>query len=374
MKTFQFSCVACGASLQVADAEAGTHVSCQFCAHDNILPKELLQHREQLERHAQQADERARKRAQDGAEERSVARRVALVVVLLLITCVGLPLAKMRYDDKQEQARQARFAERRKDPAYNGQTWVGERVRDLQAQRGCKKILVQPTTAMEAEATAAAQVPPFGGCVHLVAGTGFGTQIMVSNGSTATTREVPTSSSFIDNRFCPMGGGELRFGLIGASETAFTYALVECPRQPAETGSRANLADPATTGEQKLLVLSSRLRAAGCTTLDTPTVKQGGVTLSVHSDKGAGCVHIVAASGFDDVELRPELVDPQKTKLPVPPARGLVQAAYCPNVSGSFQMTIWPSSRDHFTTQLFSCDRAGREGLARENEIKAVAR
>lgn len=369
MKTIQFSCAACGAGLQVEDTQLGTHVACGFCGHDNILPRELLLHREQLADLARQAEERAERHAADRRQQRSTALRVGSVLFLVLVV---LPALSYAYSRHQEQAREARFAARRQDPAFNGQEWVGERLRALQ-QQGCSTLLPL-AVADDAEATASTQVGGFGGCVHLVAGTGFGSSIIVSNHSTASTQEVgSTVASFVDNRYCPMSAGTLSFGLVGASETAFAYALLECPRSHEETGSRSSLADPATTGVSRLRVLTARLEAAGCTALDAPSVHQGGTTLSVQSDAGAPCVHLAAASGFADVELRPEILSPGQATLPVPPARAIVQAMYCPDVSGSYPMTIWPSTRDHFTTQLFSCARAGREGLERYREIKAAA-
>ena len=127
-----------------------------------------------------------------------------------------------------------------------------------------------------------------------------------------------------------------------------------------------------TTGKTRVTSLLNSLVKAGCKhVVAEPKVSRGPQTFTLTSPPNAACYNMLLVSYYSDVRFDVTLKDPNGKELPVPQPAQEMRVAYCPEKPGKYELSVKPTSGDHFAHASVDCPRYGPEGQKRLRELLA---
>jgi hypothetical protein len=363
-------CLRCGGALELPHDPRLLHIDCPFCGQDNVLPHHLIEARQR--QHALEVEHQARaKYAADQAAAKAKASKLKLMLylggagfaMLMLGTCVAIGVQV----ENEEEAAKKRAA----DPNVNGHAAILALMEKMKKEKGCDRILVQPSTHHKEAGTVSLDMIKDDACVHILGTSGTGAPISIKyTTQVALTKPIPAASPLVDYRLCASQTATHTFSL-ESHEEPFTVAALECPRAPEEGGSRSKPDDPLTTGKARVSDSVKELAQAGCSTvIAEPSVSRGTQSFTLTSPANGPCFNLLLGSYFPDVTFSVSLTNPNGNAMPVPPPASKMRVLYCPTKAGQYKVTITPSTSDHYSHASVDCPRNGREGLRREQELK----
>ncbi len=365
-------CLRCGGALELPHDPRLLHIDCPYCGQDNVLPQHLIEARQR--QHALDVEHQARaKHAADQAAAKARASKVRLMTYLfgggfamaLFGTCVAVGVQAANEEDDAKK--------RAADPNVNGHATIVALMEKMKEEKGCDRILVQPSTHRHEPGRVSLDMIKDDACVHVLGTSGTGAPISIKyTTQVALTKPIPAASPLVDYRLCASQTPTHTFEL-QTPEEPFTVAAIECPRAPEEGGSRSKPNDPLTTGKLRVTDAVKELAQAGCSTvIAEPSVSRGTQSFTLTSPANGPCFNLLLASYFPDVSFSVSLSNPNGNAMPVPAPASKMRVLYCPTKAGQYKVTITPSSSDHYSHASVDCPRNGREGLRREQELKKL--
>lgn len=368
-------CLRCGGALELPADPRLLHIDCPYCGQDNVLPRHLIEARQR--QHALDLEHQARAR-HAAVQAAAAAAKAKATKFKLMMVLAGGGFAMILFGTSVmlgvralDQAAAAK--KRAADPKINGHAALLELMDAMKKDKGCERILVQPRTHLREPANVSLDMIKGDACVHILGTSGTGAPISIKYTSqVALTKAIPAASSLIDYRLCATQTANHSF-VLETPEQPFSVAAVECPRTPEEGGSRAKPDDPLTTGKARVADSVKELVRAGCSTvIAEPSVSRGPRTFTLTSSANGPCFNMLLASYFPDVTFSVSLTNPNGNAMPVPPSESKMRVLYCPTKAGKYQLTITPSTSDHYAHAIVDCPRNGKEGLRREQELKKL--
>ncbi|MBX3184013.1 MAG: hypothetical protein KIT72_00700 [Polyangiaceae bacterium] len=370
MAQLTISCQRCGGVLEVPSDPRVLHVVCRYCGASTLLPPALIaaqQRQLEIDAKVQQHQLAIQAKAQAAKHAASSKRLSTLMIgagVLCFSALIGGSVLYTLY--KQHQLDQLA-----QDPAKSGNAAMLARIAAMQ-KSGCDRVLTQPKVVSRTEALSYNMIQE-SHCVHLlgISSLGASLQLKYDTVGVSLMHPLPQAGSSLDYRLCATATAQHSFTIQAFDDRPFTVAAIECPRTVKEGAARSDSEKPETTGELKVKREVDRLYKAGCRTVVTqPTVLKGERQLSYRSKANGACLSVFVASAYDDVKLTAKIVTPEKTLVPVPRPASQVRAVYCPTVEGNYEITLTPSSADHYTQAAVDCPRGGPEGMRRLDELR----
>ena len=379
VQVYGLRCIRCGTALDLpADARV-VHIDCRYCGQDNVLPQDLIQARQR--QHELYEAEQARL-AEEHARAQAVAERAkaqqhktnklllvifggGFVMMALLGTCVTIGYLASEEDEA--------LKVRAQDPKVNGQAAMLARFEKMRQEQKCARILVQPTRHYKADGPISLDMVANDQCVHILGETGSSASLsMIYSGSVAFTSPLPPPGPNVDFRLCASQTGNYPFSISATPQEPFTVAAIECPRLPTEGGSRAKPDDPMTTGKTRVNAQMAQLIKAGCKgVVAEPQISRGPQTFTLTSPPNAPCFNMLITSYYSDVRFNVSLKDPDGKDMAVPSPSQEMRVAYCPTKPGKYEVSVTPSSGDHFAHASVDCPRNGPEGVRRLKALLA---
>jgi hypothetical protein len=365
-------CLRCGGALELPADPRLLHIDCPYCGQDNVLPRHLIEARQRQHELEMEHQARARQAAEQAAAKVKASKHQLMLFLgagglgtILFATCV---MVGVRASNREEEARKLAA-----DPNINGHAALLTVMETMRKEKGCERILVQPRMHRREPASVSLDMIKGDACVHILGTSGTGAPITIKyTGQVALTKAIPAASSLIDYRLCATQTANHSF-VLETPEQPFSVAAIECPRTPEEGGSRAKPDDPLTTGKARVADSVKELVRAGCSTvIAEPSVSRGPRTFTLTSSANGPCFNMLLASYFPDVTFSVSLTNPNGNAMPVPPSESKMRVLYCPTKAGKYQLTITPSTSDHYAHAIVDCPRNGKEGLRREQELKKL--
>lgn len=363
-------CLRCGGALELPHDPRLLHIDCPFCGQDNVLPHHLIEARQR--QHALEVEHQARaKYAADQAAAKARASKLRLMLylggagfaMLMFGTCVAIGVQATNEEDDAKK--------RAADPNVNGHSAILALLEKMKKEKGCDRILVQPTTHRKEAGNVSLDMIKDDACVHVLGTSGTGVPISLKyTTQVALTKPIPAASPLVDYRLCASQTATHTF-LLETPEEPFTVAAIECPRAPEEGGSRSKPNDALTSGKLRVADSVKELAQAGCkSVIAEPAVSRGEQSFTLTSPANGPCFNLLVASYFTDVSFSVSLTNPNGNAMPVPAPASKMRVLYCPTKAGQYKLAITPSTNDHYAHASVDCPRNGREGLRREQELK----
>jgi hypothetical protein len=347
-------------------------IDCPFCGQDNLLPPELVQARQRQyaldqQHYALHLQEQERQRVmqeRDKLRKHSSQRLLIWLGVggaFVLILFCGL-MALGFHVQQEEAAEKARA----QDPKLNGHAAMLAKLAELSA-KGCKRILVQPSTHVKETSSISLDMVKNDACVQLLGMTATGALLSMKYAdNVALTKPLPAPGPNVDYRLCASQTATHTFKFEAVPPEPFTTAAIECPRTPAEGGARSGPDDSRKTGKDRVQAMLDDLIKAGCkSVVSQPKAMQGDQTFTITSPNDAQCYNLLAASFFSDVRLSVLLKDPEGKNMVVPDPDSKLRVEYCAPKAGEYKLSLSPSTADFYAFAGVDCPRFGPEGLKR---------
>jgi hypothetical protein len=204
-RVYGMRCIRCGNGLELPYDVRLLHIDCPYCGQDNLLPADVVQARQrqfELEQrqYALHLQEQERVRAAQEKERmrRHGSQRLIIWLAaggLMFFALMGSCLAIGYYADRDKQELEARA----KDPAQSGFSAMLARIAEMQAKRGCQRILVQPKAFVSESSTVSLDMFKGDQCVHVMALTGQQASLAMSYTTTiALNQPLPSPGSTLD--------------------------------------------------------------------------------------------------------------------------------------------------------------------------------
>lgn len=365
----------CGNALELPQDLRLMHIDCPYCGQDNLLPAEMVHARQRQvaldqQQYALQLQEQERQRFVQERDKLRQQRQKRLLVwlavggffgLLLFGSCIAIGFHAQR-QEAEEKAR-------RVDPQVNGQAAMLARIEEMRRKQGCSRILVQPTTHVNAASRISLDMVKYDACVHVLGVTGASAKIAMGyQDKVALTRPLPEAGPVVDYRLCASETANHSFTLEATPAEPFTTAAIECPRLPAEGGARSGPDDAQKGGKERVQALLDQLSKASCKhVVSQPKVVRGEMSFTITSPDKSDCYNMLAASFFPDVRLTAVLRDPEGRQMAVPEPAAELRVEYCAPKAGQYKLSITPSTADYYSIAAVDCARFGPEGLKRVN-------
>jgi hypothetical protein len=236
-QVYALRCVRCGNGLELPADLHAVHIDCGYCGQDNMLPDHVIaararQHHHYAEDHARaqwHADEQARQQAAEAARQRSLVeeRKTWNVIGYVLAAMVMLAVGGLMlgYCATRKTSSRANT----ETPEYlNGTELVEKRLRKLQEEKQCDRVIRQPGRYQES-ATFNLNLTGGRDCLHILAEAGTsGSLTLRYEGTAPLPSRLPDDARSIDYRLCASETAEYKFSI--SSWAPFAAAVVECPR------------------------------------------------------------------------------------------------------------------------------------------------